>query len=163
MLHHLSVLSRLAAITIKASCIVCKSYINGYINYYEHSSCASKRCYRVIARRYTAGKVKESTYSHGLPTRSSNPHPENNLSTWRLSQLAPNVWASALASDPSTLELKRRVCDKWGPERGAAANGTHLDLQEGRDHWPAQRRADQAEGRDNRPAQGAAGQTDVRD
>ena len=61
----------------------------------------------------------------------------------------PTCGASALASDPSTLELKPRSCDKWRPECGAAANGTHLDLQESRDHWPVQRRAGQPAGHDN--------------
>ena len=50
----------------------------------------------------------------------------------------PTRGASALASDPSSLELKRRDCYNWRPERGAATNGIHLELQEGRDHWLAQ-------------------------
>ena len=83
--------------------------------------------------------------------------------------------ASALASDPSTLELKPRNCDKWRPERGAAAIGTHLDLQEdlqlagptggwpdeGHDKWQAQSGADQIEGCYNGPAQRGAGQMKV--
>ena len=65
---------------IKASGIVCRRYINGYINYYEHAFYESKRCYRVTVRRYTADKVKESIYSHGSLTRSPNSHLENNPS-----------------------------------------------------------------------------------
>ena len=58
------------------------------------------------------------------------------------------------------MELKPRDCDKWRPERGAAAIETHLDLQEGRDHWRAQHRAGQPEGHDNWSAQREADQID---
>ena len=37
----------------------------------------------------------------------------------------------------------------YRPERGAAANGTHLGLTSGRHNWPAQRGAGQPRGRNN--------------
>ena len=53
-----------------------------------------------------------------------------------------------MASDPSTFALQPRVRRSCRPERGAAANETHLGLMGGRHDWPAQRGAGQPRGRD---------------
>ena len=123
---------------------------------------------RAVRRNVTIASsldVIQSTRSRSSPTAMDR-QPDPRIHTPRTIYLpgdatgTQRVGASASASDQSTSELKPRNCYNWSRERGAAANGTHFDLQEGRDHLPAQRGAGQIADRGKLQVQRGAGQTE---